>query len=210
MTTDNTSRYAGDYNSGQRYTCILDEGAYTPANTYDFTGRLIHAGTFATPLAIGDAVAISNDTAATFAACKGDPLVERPVNGEALIIGKIVQIKRFGNYPATAGLADTLAKRLAAGYYNKAIVEFNFSTKLEAITVMCDGSHPTVQGVGSTLVYDISESVAALAYNQGKIIYYQAASGGVGLIPLHYVPAGSNGDTYTCLVAYTGLTLAQS
>ncbi|MFA6727557.1 MAG: hypothetical protein WCS17_04985 [Prevotella sp.] len=206
--TDNSSVYAGDYSSGQRYTCILDEGAYTPADTYDFTGRLVPGGSFATPIAIGDAVAISTDTAGTYAACRGLPLVTRPGNGTTLLIGKVVEVAVFGNYPSTAAQADTLAERLAGGYYRKAIVEFNFSTKLEAITVKCDGSNAVTQGDGSTLKYGITDSVAALAYHHGKIIYDVVASGGSGLIPLHYVPSGSSGDLYTCLVMYTGPTVS--
>ncbi len=206
--TDNTSLYAGDYNSGQRYTCILDEGAYTPADTIDFTGRLTPGGSFAAPIILGEAVAISTDTAGTYTACRGLPLVTRPSNGTTLIIGKVVEIEVFGNYPTTAAQADTLAERLAGGYYRKAIVELNFSTKLEAITVKCDGSHAVTQGNGSTLKYGITDSIAARAYQHGKIIYDAAESGGSGLIPLHHVPAGSSGDLYTCLVMYTGPTVS--
>lgn len=209
--TDNTDRYAGEYvNSWNRYTCILDEGAYTPADTYDSTGRLRKGGTFASPVAVGDAVALSTDTGATHAACKGLVLVTRPSNGTALIIGKVVEIKKFGNYPSTAAKADTLAERLAGGYYNKAIVEFNIPAKVETVTVKCDGSHAVTPGTGTTLKYGITDSVAALAYNQGKIIYDVVASGGTGVIPLHYVPAGSSGDLYSCSVMYTGLPTAQT
>lgn len=208
--TDNTDRYAGNYYSANRYTCILDEGAYTPANSLDYTGRLVHIGSFATPLAVGDAVAISNDTGATHSACKGLPLVERPVNGEALVIGTVVEIKRFGNYPTAASQADTLAKRLTGRYYNTAIVEFNFGTKIKTVTVKCDGTHAVTQGDGSTLKYGIGDSVAALAYNIGVEIFDVVASGGTGIIPLHYVPAGTNGDLYSCAVLYTGAVTAQT
>lgn len=206
--TDNTSLYAGEYNSGQRYTCILDEGTYTPADTFDFTGRLVHGGTFASLIAVGDAVAISTDTAATYAASRGLPVVTRPATGTTLLIGKVVGIEIFGNYPSSSTQSDSLSERLAGGYYRKAIVEFNFSTKLEAVTVKCDGIHAVTQGDGTTLKYGITDSVAALAYQSGKIIYDVVASGGTGLIPLHYVPAGSNGDLYTCLVMYTGPTVS--
>jgi hypothetical protein len=35
-----------------------------------------------------------------------------------------------------------------------------------------------------------------------------AASGGTGLIPFHYVAAGTDGDTSSCLVGVTGLITA--
>lgn len=202
--TDNTSNYAGYYRSKERYTCLLDEGAITPGTTFDTTGRLIDSCSFATPIAEGEPVALSNDTANTFSATNGLVLVERPQTGEALVIGSVVTIEKFGNIPATAAAADTLTKRLAGKYRRVAGIEFNFSNKIEEVTIVCDGSHAIVPGVGTTLIQDISASVAA-----GKPVYAAVASGGTGIIPLNYVPAGTVGDLYTCLVMYTGFTTSQ-
>jgi hypothetical protein len=205
MPTDNTSKYAGFYATKERHTCILDEGAYTPADSEDYTGRVVHVGTWATPISVGEPVALSNDSGNTYAATKGLILVERPVAAEALVIGRVVEIEKFGNYPATAGVADTLTKRLAAKYRRTAKVELNFGNKIEEVTILCDGSNALVPGVGATIKLDVSESVAAK-----KPIYAQCASGGTGIIPLHAVPAGSAGDTYSCLVLYTGFTTTQA
>lgn len=205
MVTDATSKYAGNYASKERYTALLDEGALTPATALDFTGRSISTVTFATPLAEGDAVALSNDVENTFAATKGTILVERPVAAESLVIGKIVTIEKYNNHPATAGVADTLAKRLAAKYRRTAGIEFNFGNKIEEVTIVCNGANAIVPGVGTTLILDVSASVAA-----GKPIYAAAANGGTGVIPLHAVPAGGAGDTYSCLVLYTGFTTTQA
>src|SRR5665647_1641860 len=158
MVTDNTSKYAGNYASKERYTCLLDEGAVTPTTALDFTGRSIPIVTFATPIAEGEGVALSNDAANTFAATKWTILVERPVAAEALVIGKIVTIEKYNNHPATAGVADTLTKRLAAKYRRTAGIEFNFGNKIEEVTVVCDGSNAVVPGVGTTLIFDVSAS----------------------------------------------------
>ena len=203
--TDNTSKYAGYYASKERYGCILDEGAITLGTALDTTGRSIQTCSFATPLAEGAPVALSNDVANLYSATGGMILVEKPVNAEALVIGRIVTITKMGNLPATDAGADSLAKRLAGKYRRTAGIEFNFSNKIEEVTIVCDGTHAIVPGVGTTLQLDISASEAIKAP-----VYAAVASGGTGVIPLNYVPAGTAGDTYTCLVMYTGFTTAQS
>ena len=117
--TDNQSTIAGSYRgTGAIIECILDEGAPTPvALSHMQTGETLSTLTFASPLEEGMVVALSNDTANTYAATEGMPVVERAQNGEALIIGQIVSTPRLKAFPATAGVASTLAKRLAGKYY---------------------------------------------------------------------------------------------
>jgi len=205
--TDNTSTIAGNYPGGIRITCILDEGAPTVStNTYDRAGLSQTALTWASELKEGDLVAISNDTAGTYAACNGIPLVEVPQNGETLVIGRIVSPPRLMKFPATSSEADTLAKRLSGKYYRTALVElWGGITKIMAATFVCNGTNACVQGVGATLKLGISASVAA-----GNLVFGAAASGGAGVIPFHYAPAGTSGDTYTVLVGITDLMTAQT
>jgi hypothetical protein len=71
--------------------------------------------------------------------------------------------------------------------------------------VYSDGSNATVPGVGTTLKVSIAGT-----YTNHKNYLDSAASGGTGLIPLHAVPAGSDGDTCNILAVVTGLMTAVS
>jgi len=202
--TDSTSDIAGDYPGGQRITCILDEGAPTIVTSFDQAGRSQKTLTWAAEIEEKDYVGISNDTAGTYAACGGIPLLELPANGETLVIGRVVSTPRLVRFPAVSADADTLAERLAGKYYRVALVEiYGGIDKLKDATIMCDGSNACVQGVGATLKFNMTSALAAK-----DLCFDSAASGGVGVIPFHYVAAGSDGDTATCLVGITGLMIA--
>jgi len=204
--TDYSSTIAGNYPGGIRITCILDEGAPTIVTSFDQAGMSQKTLTWNSEIEEGDIVAISNDTSATFSACSGIPLMEHPVNAETLIIGRVVSPPRMMKFPAADADANTLAKRLAGKYYRTALVEiWGGITKIQAVTVIANGTNACVPGVGTTLVVDISECQSAK-----DLVFDSVASGGVGVIPFHYMPAGVDGDTYTVLVGITGLMLAQS
>jgi len=201
---DNTSTFTGTYGGGLPLTVILNEGAITVGTSYDGIGTKATSYTFASELAEGDYVAISNDSGNTFTATGGIPLVETAVNGEGLVIGKIVSTPVFEQKPANSAAADTLAERLAGKYYRVAVVEFMAGiTSVQKATVMCDGTNATVPGVGSTLKFNITSGYSTSIEN--GLQFDSAASGGTGVIPFHYVPSGTNGDTYSCLVGITGL-----
>jgi hypothetical protein len=207
--TDSTSTVAGNYGMGETITCILDEGAITPSSTgIDEYGRERNIYAFASGLAEGDYVALSNDTGNTYAATGGKVLVEKASNGEGFVIGRIVGTPTaLQKAPATAGVADTLAKRLTAGYYRMARVELIAFPKgsIKKFTVYSDGSNATTPGTGTTLKLSIAGT-----YANHKGYLDSAASGGTGLIPLHYVPAGTDGDTCNILAVVTGLMTAVS
>ena len=197
------STIAGTYKgTGPVVECILDEGAPTRASAMMPDGQTLTVITWASGLEEGQAVSISNDTENTYAATEGAPVVEKAVNAESLMIGTIVTTPQLKGFPPTTASADTLVERLAAKYFRTALVEFHIPGKLVAAQVMADGSNATVPGVGTTL----KANMAAM-YTAGNRGYFfdSAASGGVGVIPFHYVPAGSNGDTYSCLCLLTGL-----
>lgn len=204
--TDNTSEIAGNYGQGQTITCILDEGAITPGTGIDAYGREQATYAFATGLAEGDWVALSNDAANTYAATGGLILVEKPVNGETLVIGRIVGTPTaLKKVPATAAAADTLAERLAGGFYRKARVEIMAFPvgSIKKFTVLSNGTNATAPGVGATLKLSIAGTYANHAGYLDS-----AAENGVGIIPLHNVPAGTDGDTCSILAVVTGLLLA--
>lgn len=203
MTDDNTSEIAGNYGQGQTITCILDEGAITPGTGIDAYGREQVTYAFTAGLAEGDWVALSDDTANTYAATGGLILVEKPVNGQTLVIGRIVGTPTaLKKAPATAAEAADLSDRLAGGFYRKArveIVAFPIGS-IKKFTVYSDASTPTVPGAGATLKLSIAGTYANHAGYLDT-----ASSGGVGIIPLHSVPAGAAGDTYSILAVVTGM-----
>ncbi len=209
--TDNTSNIAGNYGQGQTITCILSEGDITMSTGIDEYGRERNQYAFSAGLAEGDWVALDNSTSNTFAATGGLILVERAQNGEGLVLGKIVGTpSALKASPATAAIAtaaNTVALRLASKFYRKARVEIMAFPigAVKKFTVYSDSTNPTVPGTGATLKLSIAGTYA----NHGNYLD-SAASGGTGLIPLHAVPAGADGDTCNILAVVTGLMTAVS
>lgn len=202
--TDNTTNLGANRAPGPRETAILEEGNITISTDIDGTGRERTTYPRAASLAEGDPVAIVNSSENTYTATNGNILVERPQNGEGLTIGKVYGTPgSLKQVPATAGAADSLTKRLSGNYHRLASVEIWVPGTIKKITIACDGSHPIVPGVGTTIELNITKSLAA-----HTPIYTAAASGGTGIIPLHYVPAGSSGDLYNILAIFTGLQTA--
>jgi len=210
--TDNTSYYAGNYGRGIVITCILNEGAPTvTGRTYDELGENAKGIVYASELTENDSVAIANDSSVTFDDCNGIPVVEKPSNGEQLVVGKIVGTPRIVKTPPNSAAADTLSERISGGYYRIANVELMAGiTSIQKATVMCDGSNATVPGDGTTLKLNITSEFDSDRFDDGNNTMQldTVASGGTGLIPFHYVPAGTDGDTYSCLVGVTGLITA--
>ena len=199
--TDNTSTYAQDFSYPERrYSCLLDEGAITVSTAYDIQGKEQKVLGFASEIKEGDWVAISNDTGNTFVATGGSLLVEKPVSGESLVIGRVVATPRTGNIPGTSGVADTLAKRLTAGYLRTAIVEVVSFNAIIQGTFTCDGSNAQVPGVATKLKMSLSST-----YTNHGLTMDGSGSGGSNAVPLHYCPAGTDGDLYSCMFGITGM-----
>lgn len=199
--TDNTSTYAQDYTYPEkRFSCYLDEGAITVATAYDVQGKEQKVCTFASELKEGDWVAISNDTGNTFAATGGSLLVEKPTSGEQLVIGRIVATPRPAKIPSASADADTLAERLTGGYLRTAIVEVTAFNAIIEGTFTCDGSNAQVPGVATKLAMSLAASFTAHG-----LVTDGTGSGGANAVPLHYAPAGTDGDLYSCMYGITGM-----
>lgn len=204
--TDNTTDYTGTYGGGIKQTCILNEGAITVATSYDGYGTSATSYTFASELYEGNYVAICNDSACTASATGVIPVMELPVAGEGITIGKIISTPQFKKKPSEDADANTLAERLAGKYYRVAIVEIMGGiTSIQKATVIADGSNACVPGVGTTLKLDVSECDA----NGDGLVFDSVSTGGTGVIPFHYV-SGTDGDTYDCLVGVTGMFTTQA
>lgn len=199
--TDGTSTIAGNYPGGIRIKCVLNEGAPTVnARTYSPAGLYSSSLTWASEIYENDIVALANDSDCTYTATGGIPVVEAPVNAETLVIGQIVSTPKTQRTPSTSAAGDSLAKRLAGKYHRTAIIELWAGiTKVVDAEVMCNGTNACVPGVGTTLNFNMAASAA----NHG-LCFDSAAANGVGVIPFHYVAAGTDGDTYTILCGITG------
>jgi hypothetical protein len=203
--TDYQSTIAGSYKgTGPTIECILYEGDITVASTvYMPTGETVQGATFASGLEEGQMVAVSNDTANTYAATEGMPVMERAQNTEALVIGQIVSTPKWKVMPSSS--QTTWSTMLSGKYYRTALVEFHIPGRIVAAQIMQNGATACVPGVMTTLNANITSG-----YTSGNRGYFfdSGSANGVGGIPLHYVAAGSNGDTYTALVLLTGLLYA--
>lgn len=204
MATDYTTTYAGNYPGAAncKITCILNEGNPTvTARTYGPDGLYTTGLTWATELYPGDYVALADDTACTYDACDGLPVVEQATNNETLIIGKIISEPVIQVMPANSTAANSLTKRLTGRYYRTALVEIMGGiTKIDEAIVQCDGSNATVPGATDKINLNMTDT-----YANHKLCFIQAAGNGAGAIPFHYVPATTTGDTHTILVGITGL-----
>lgn len=206
--TDNQTTIAGNYKgSGAVIECILNEGVPTvTATTFMPTGETVKTAVFgAAPYGLeeGQVVAISNDTANTYAACEGMPVVERAQDTESLVIGQIVSTPQWRVFPATSGVATPWATQLAGKYYRTALVEFHIPGRVVCAQIMHDGTRTVVPGVATTFAFNITS--AYTADNDGYFFDCISDAHGVGCIPLHYVAAGTDGDLSDCLVLLTGL-----
>lgn len=206
--TDERSAIAGKY--PQQFpleiACILDEGTITVASTaYDRANTKDASYVFQYELEEGDYVALSNESDNTYVAAGGIPVVERALTTEKLVVGKLVSApKPLRELPATSGVADTWTKRIAAKYYRIAKLQLLAGiTEVTKATVMCDGSTACEIGVGDTLKLNIAD-----AYTNHCLSFDSVANGGTGVIPFHYVSAGSNGDEYTILCGINDLLTA--
>jgi len=200
------SSIAGNYGGGVSITCILNEGAptITTSGTYfGATGETEKVLTWASPLAENDWVAITNDAEVLYTECGGVPVVERPVNTETLVIGRIISTPQLQSFPANDAAANDLDERLAGDYYRTAVVEiFGGITAIMKARVMQDGSHTVIPGVATYLDFNMTTSLSE------HTLAFDVSGNGVGVIPFHYVAAGSDGTEFSCLVGITGMLYA--
>ena len=198
--TDNVAGRTGT--KGPIITCILDEGAVTFAASgaaLDQLGQTVQTNAFASPLARGNMVAISNDTACTWAATGGRPVMEKAVNGETFVIGRIVTEPKLIKFAASTAVADSLVKRLASGYHRVANVEiYGGITAILKAEVYLDGTNGFEVGQTAKLKHNLTGDYAD--DNTIEIQLVTAASGGVGIFAFHYAADGTAADTVNALV----------
>lgn len=196
------STIAGFTGGGIELTCILKEGNITTTDrTYGGDGYYDRGQVLQTEIKKDSWVILSTDTANTYAATGGLPVVI-PIATGTFDVGQVISEPRWVTQPTSS--QTTWSTMLAGGYYRVATVRFYGFTGVAKAVLVGASAGNLVPGVGSTLEIDASASIAlAAADNVVTLSCADVASGGsAGLIPLHYVASGSS--TVSLMVAFTG------
>ncbi len=173
----------------------LEEGNITKvdADTLEVKGRdSVWPGySFASRLTKGDLVQLSVDTAFTYAALQGVPIVSA-VASTGGIVGEILNYPvNLRHVPPTSAAADSVAERVAGKYYRIAPV------RLEGLwydTVLTNGT--SAIAVGDRLTYDVSDEK-----------YIKDDAGTSPLIACHYSAAD---NTYVGALRLPGVITTQA
>lgn len=179
---------AGDIGSlGIPITAYLYEG-----NIQLKTGRIGRTGKthvdvdYAAPLSEGDLIEIYSDSALTYSATRGLPVVRKAtaVDGFA---GKIVTIEPAKNIPANTDAVTALGTMLSQDLLRRATIELYGlqALTLEELFIAANGGGALniEPGAFETVGWDVS---------LGKFKY--VASGGLGLVPFHYLAGSTSVD----------------
>lgn len=198
---------AGNVNRGGiELPCILQEGNITvAANTFGPDGYKDTGVTLASGLVKDEWVVLDTDTANTFIATYGLPVVKKITSG-SLLLGKIVSEPRWmAALPTTS--QNTWATMLAGKYVRVATVWFPGVTGAEKVKLSGANAAAIVPGVAATIIVDDSGTDTLTA--AGGVVTLGAADiaeGGVGMFSFHYVAQGSH--TQYVLVGFTGGVVA--
>ena len=194
MVEDLTSDIAGDLDAGIfKMTCILEEGALTVADGYNTSGQKVTTVTPAAPVIVGDLVYLIAGVKNLCVECGDKPVVAKLAAG-TFYVGRVTSTPQWKKTPSetmaftSCDNADWAAI-LAGEYYRIASVEFFGVTGAFKGIVTADGSHEVAVGALIDLKWDVSLGT-----------FVPVASGGTGLLPMHYVPTGSSGDTYSIMI----------
>lgn len=194
MATDRTSDVAGDLTSARfKIPCILEEGAITVADGYNEVGQKVTTATPAAPIAVEDLVYLIPGVKNLGVETNLNPVVAKLAAGTSYA-GVVTSTPRWYNMPSeTMAFTDCdnadWASILSGKYYRMASVEFFGVTGAFEGTVTADGSNEVAIAAPGDLKWDVSLGT-----------FVPVGSGGAGLLPMHYVPAGVSTDTYSIMI----------
>lgn len=197
MAEDLRSAISGDFKYGFPITCILEEGAVTISeNAFTPTGLKETVATLGNQIVKGDLVYLIPGEKNMYVETHGMPVVEKLTSG-TLFTGKVMTNPEWNVMPAaTKAFTDcdnaNWAAILAGKWFRTATVELFGISDIFTVDVLADSSNTVIIADQTSIKWDVSE---------GYFVPVGAAGGGLGLLPLHYSPAGTSGDKYTILVA---------
>jgi len=201
MGTDYTSDIAEDLGASHfKMTCILEEGALTVSDGYGIGGGKETIVTPAAPIAVNDLVYLIAGTKNLGVETNLLPVVAKLTNG-TFYVGRVTSTPEWDTVPsetkAFTSCSDTdWAEILAGKWYRKASVEFFGITGAFAGTVTADNSNAVAIADPGDLKWNVSLGT-----------FIPVANGGTGLVPMHYVPITSSGDTYTIMIGMLATTI---
>ncbi len=198
---------AGNVNRGGiELPCILQEGNITvAANTFGPDGYKDTGVTLASGLVKDEWVVLSTDTANTYIATYGLPVVTKIATG-SLILGKIISEPKWAAALPTSS-QNTWSTMLAGKYFRVATVWFPGVTGAEKVLLNGADTAAIVPGVaGTILVDDSATDTLSAAGGVVMLAAADAANGGAGIISFHYVAKGAH--TQYVLVGFTGGVVA--
>jgi len=193
----------GSSQGGVKIPCILYEGVATVTATgIGSDGYSDSVLTYAAPLAKDQWVSLSADTANTYAATYGLPVVI-PVAASSGIIGKIITEPSKPLVMPASTPTGTWVAHLAGKYFRVATVWFPGLTAVTKAEFQGVGAANVVPGLLGTITVDASLTIAAGATTRPEtLVVSDCANGGLGVIPLHY--AGSGTANVSMLVGFSG------
>jgi hypothetical protein len=192
------SSISGDYGFVKQVPVILKEGNITVnSSAYGPFGKTTVC-TLATEICQGDIVALSTDTANTFAACGGNFVVAPIANGVDLAIGRIVDEPKWVRQPAAS--QTTWATMLAGNYYRIATVELFIPMSIFKATIVCANATAITPGTCELIDIDADASLAL----HGLSVVDVANSGSANMIPLNYVAKSSAATVFNLLIGFKG------
>jgi hypothetical protein len=191
------SGISGDFGFVTQISVILKEGN-TTYNSSGFGpyGKVV-INTVATEICQGDPVALSTDTANTYAATGGLFVVAPLANDVHLAIGKIIDEPKWVRQPTAS--QSTWADMLTNKYYRIATLQLFIPMTVMRATIVCANASAITPGTAEKIDIDASASQAA----HGLSVIDVASGGATGVIPLTYV-AQSASATVDVLLGFTG------
>lgn len=200
------SDMGGSFPGGIKVTCILKEGDITVTeNTFGIDGYKETTAALASRLQNNDVVAISADTANTYSACGGLPVVCAVSNGSDLVCGKIVSEPRWVSMPAES--QDTWSTMLTNKYYRIATVEMWCCNKiLEGVIVTADAVAVTPGGT-TLLDFDVS-AITARTYDVPVVNDIAGGAGSSFVFSFHYQAKTTAGTVNSVMLGILGLGTA--
>jgi len=189
------STIAGQFGRVEQISCILYEGNITvPTSGYDTFGP---TPTVASEIIQGEWVSISTDTANTYSATGGLPVVTKIANGSAIIVGQIIDTPRWVKYAPSS--QTTWSTMLSGSYYRVATVAV-FPMNVYQATLKCANAAAVTPGTLGVLKADVSE----MNGTRGLVVNDVASGGGNNIFSFHYAAQDSGVGSYSILVGVTG------
>ncbi|HOK59198.1 MAG TPA: hypothetical protein PL047_09345 [Methanothrix sp.] len=178
---------AGDFKFGGRCTVFLYEGAVTPAEVEDNYGNYRPAVTRAAPIKEGDLVELFDDTAITYEATGGIPVVRKIGGGSGTVyVGRVLNIEK-AEVLVPAQQVTALGDLISMKLLRVATVEF---TGLAGMTVV-EATVPANAQVADSI--DIGKPDTLVYDKTAKKWTFGDGSGGQ-LVPMTHLEGSTSTD----------------